>query len=309
MAPGPETKHAGMPTGTQLPSARTHIILARKAPVGVVFRRGPSKWVHVVKWNTDTDTFEHGQWFHGQMYPRRCDLSPSGDLLVYFCAKWSGRRIEEAEQMLEKKKAGALTYDLRLLLKRRPKARTEYTYAWTAVSKPPYLTALASRPQADRWHGGGLFTGIESKLFNHKPLVAIPHRDHLPVAYESQPNPDACGEDDLYIPCAFSETDGRSFRIGSTGTSGTALRPTSPRSERRFRGQNPKIKLVMNRSISMFKYKEDYSVVSGSHEVAVRADWADWDYSGRLLFARNGRLFVADLHAFPHVAETQLLQT
>ena len=48
--------------------------------------------------------------------------------MVYFCAKWSGRQIEEAEAMLEKRKAGALTHDLRLLLKRRPKARTEYTY-------------------------------------------------------------------------------------------------------------------------------------------------------------------------------------
>lgn len=307
MAPGPETKHAGMPTGTQLPSARTHIILARKAPVGVVFRRGPSKWVHVVKWNTDTDTFEHGQWFHGQMYPRRCDLSPSGDLLVYFCAKWSGRRIEEAEQMLEKKKAGALTYDLRLLLKRRPKARTEYTYAWTAVSKPPYLTALALWPKGDCWHGGGLFKGNRALWLNHKPLVAIPHRDHLPVGLRVEPNPDACGEDDPIYSMRLQRDGWKKLQDWKYRYVGHGFTTDQSEVREKISRQNPKIKLVMNRSISMFKYKEDYSVVSGSHEVAVRADWADWDYSGRLLFARNGRLFVADLHAFPHVAETQLL--
>ena len=71
-------------------------------------------------------TFEHGQWFHGQMYPRRSDLSPDGKFLVYFCAKWSKRRIEEAEAMLDKNKAGALTHDLCLLLKRnrRPELNT-----------------------------------------------------------------------------------------------------------------------------------------------------------------------------------------
>jgi len=100
-----------IPPSVSQPEARIHVILARKAPAGVIFRRGS------VKWNTDVDTFEYGQWFHGQMYPRRSDLSPNGKLLVYFCAKWSKRRIEEAELMLDKKRAGDLTHDLRLLLK------------------------------------------------------------------------------------------------------------------------------------------------------------------------------------------------
>jgi hypothetical protein len=81
------------------------------------------------------------------MYPRRSDLSPNGKLLVCFCAKWSKSRIEEVEAMLDKKKAAALPHDLRLLLKRKPKVGTEYSSAWTAVSKPPYLTALGLWPQ------------------------------------------------------------------------------------------------------------------------------------------------------------------
>ena len=56
-----ETIRGTVPAVSEQPSARIHVILARKAPVGVIFRRGSSKWVHIVKWNTDTDKFEHGQ--------------------------------------------------------------------------------------------------------------------------------------------------------------------------------------------------------------------------------------------------------
>ncbi len=39
------------------PPCRLSVILAREAPVGVIFRRGPAKW------------------FHGRIYERRSDLS------------------------------------------------------------------------------------------------------------------------------------------------------------------------------------------------------------------------------------------
>ena len=44
---------------------RLPVILARAAPIAVIFRRGPSKLVELIKWHTDTDTFERGQWFKG----------------------------------------------------------------------------------------------------------------------------------------------------------------------------------------------------------------------------------------------------
>jgi hypothetical protein len=69
-------------------SARIFVILARQAPTGVVFRRGPSKSVLLITWNTDHDIFEEGQWLKGRIYERRCDLSPEGDMLIYFAANW-----------------------------------------------------------------------------------------------------------------------------------------------------------------------------------------------------------------------------
>jgi len=286
------------------------VILARKAPVGVIFRRGSSKWVHIVKWNTDTDTFDHGQWFHGQMYPRRSDLSPNGKLLVYFCAKWSKRRIEEAEVMLDKARAGDLTHDLRLVLKRKPKVRTEYTYAWTAVSKAPYLTALALWPKGDCWHGGGLFKSNRVLWLNHKPLVAIPHRDHLPVALRVENNPSACGEDDPIYSMRL-ERDGwkkmQDWKYGWAGI-GHGFKTQQPEIWGKPSSKNPKAKLLMNRSISVFKYREAFSVIRGKEEVEIgRAEWADWDSAGRLVFARSGCLYAANLDAFPEIKATELV--
>jgi hypothetical protein len=53
---------------------RLYVILARKSPLGVVFRRGPSNQVLLIKWNTADDSFEYGQWLKGRIYERRCDL-------------------------------------------------------------------------------------------------------------------------------------------------------------------------------------------------------------------------------------------
>ena len=39
------------------PSTRLYVVLARKAPMGVVFRRGPSKQVLLVSWNMEKHEF------------------------------------------------------------------------------------------------------------------------------------------------------------------------------------------------------------------------------------------------------------
>lgn len=106
---------------------RIHVLLARDAPVGVVIRRGPSKSVATMLWDRRTDQFKLGQWLRGRIYERRCDLSPDGEHLIYFAmnGKWE----------------------------------SEAKGAWTAISRAPFLKALAMFPKGDCWHGGGLWTG------------------------------------------------------------------------------------------------------------------------------------------------------
>jgi hypothetical protein len=84
--------------------------------------------VEVIKWDTAEDSFEHGQWFHGRIYAERCGLSPNGRLFVYFARRYG--RVDEDQG---------------------------YEQTFTAVSRPPFLTALAMWPQGDTWGGGGRF--------------------------------------------------------------------------------------------------------------------------------------------------------
>jgi hypothetical protein len=109
----------------ETPPCRLFVITARDAPIAIVLRRGPSKWYHVLRWHTHNDTFEPGAWFHGRIYEERCDLSPDGSLMVYFCH------------------GGAW--------------RPDYTASWTAVSRAPWLHALALWPWGSTWGGGGRF--------------------------------------------------------------------------------------------------------------------------------------------------------
>lgn len=107
--------------------ARVHVLLASRAPYGVIIRRGPAKAVCTVGWDRSQDTFQVGQWLKGRIYERRSDLSPDGRYLIYFAmnGKWD----------------------------------SETRGSWTAISRAPYLKAIALFGKGDCWHGGGLFTG------------------------------------------------------------------------------------------------------------------------------------------------------
>lgn len=115
-------------------AARIHVLLASEAPVGLVIRRGPSKSVATLLWNRKADEFQLGQWLRGRIYERRCDLSPDGKHLLYFAmnGKW----------------------------------QSETRGSWTAISRAPFLKALAIFPKGDCWHGGGLWTGRQEYWLN-----------------------------------------------------------------------------------------------------------------------------------------------
>ena len=106
--------------------ARLHVLLASKAPLGLVFRRGPANAVCTFGWNRATDEFELGQWFRGRIYERRADLSPDGRHLIYFAR--GGLRHKETKG------------------------------SWTAISRAPWLHAVTLFGKGDCWQGGGLFT-------------------------------------------------------------------------------------------------------------------------------------------------------
>lgn len=114
--------------------ARIHVLLARAAPVGVIIRRGPAKYVCTMLWDRRRDEFRMGQWLKGRINERRSDLSPDGKYLIYFAmnGKW----------------------------------QSEVKGSWTAISRAPYLKAIALFPKGNCWYGGGLFTGKHTYWLN-----------------------------------------------------------------------------------------------------------------------------------------------
>jgi len=121
---------------TRKPAARVEAIIARNAAVAVIFRRGPSRLVRMLKWNLRNDRIEPGQWIEAGVHVTRCDVSPNGELVACFVASY----------------------------RRRPGT-------WTAISRPPFFTALAVWPKGDSWGGGGLFMSDRHFLLEHDERV------------------------------------------------------------------------------------------------------------------------------------------
>jgi hypothetical protein len=110
-------------TGT--PRPRIYCLAATRAPIVAVFRRGPSAWSHVGRWDLRARRYEPGAWLRGRIFPRRSDVSPDGRYLCYFAHQ--------------------------------PRATWEHGEAYVAVSRLPWLTALHAFPTAGTWSRGYRF--------------------------------------------------------------------------------------------------------------------------------------------------------
>ncbi len=138
---------------------RLHAILARAAPVAVVFRRGPAKRVAVCHWDLRTDRVSLGQWLEGRIYALRADLSPDGRHMISFAATYR------------------TTPD--------PWGRHDTGGSWTAISRAGWLKALVLWGKGDGWNGGGLFLDrrrywLNDGPFRHRLLESHSHFERVP---------------------------------------------------------------------------------------------------------------------------------
>ncbi|MBV9073048.1 MAG: hypothetical protein JOZ10_05395 [Acidobacteria bacterium] len=185
-----------------------------------------------------------------------------------------------------------------------------YTYAWTAVSKPPYLTALALWPKGDCWHGGGLFEDAKTVLLNHRPEVAKAHPDHMPKKLRVRLKEHVFGEDDPL----FSERldrDGwklkQEWKMENRGY--PQLFHTLQPEIRHKLSRDKKFLIQLTRSIKRLDYSEEFSVgvaTSAPTKNIERASWADWDQQGRFVFARDGKVFSAFIVDGAEIPEREL---
>ena len=101
-------------------ACRLHVLLAKNADTGIVFRRGPAAWWHILKWDLAKFTLERGAWLKGTLYPTRSAVSHDGKVIAYFAMHGS--------------------WD-----------------TYLALSKPPWLKALCAWKTAGTWTTGACF--------------------------------------------------------------------------------------------------------------------------------------------------------
>jgi len=270
------------------PSARLYCLLARDARVGVVFRRGPTRQVLLIRWNLENDTFQEGEWFKGRIYERRCDLSPKGDKLIYFAATYK-----------------------------------EPLFTWTAISKPPWLTAIALWPKGDGWNGGGYFESDDSIVLNHPPEQAKGHDESDTTGIRITAYAPYIGEDDTVhhhllhrsgwkfiqnVAWEKQPIKPREDLASLLKTYGIDYTPDPFWSEKGFIAEQPEVwckqhpggQLSLRMSLHGLGKKNQnwydlYFAITdqqgGEHSDLGPLDWAEWDSNGDLLFARKGCLF------------------
>jgi len=122
---------------------RIYCIPAAKAPIVAVFRRGPTNWSHVGRWDLGERQYEPGAWLGGRIFPRRSDLSPDGRFLCYFAHK--------------------------------PSATSEHGEAYVALSKLPWLTALHAFRTCGTWTRGYYFAEDEDSEHPEDAALPIPY--------------------------------------------------------------------------------------------------------------------------------------
>lgn len=268
------------------PATRLYGLVARRAPIAVIFRRGPTRQVELLRWDLTTNEVAAGQWLKGRIYERRSDLSPDGTLLAYFAGK----------------------YETPL--------RT-----WTAISRPPFLTALALWPKGDAWGGGGLFEDQGSFLLNHKPHEMTADSEHQPygLRVRSAGEWSGHGEDDPIQHVRLLRDGWRLIDNGTIAKDHGQRHPTWITFDppvRYRRGQKRGSVIELEYSLEGIRERQGrwyvVSFVIRTEDRILRdlgrSDWADWAPDGDLLVATEGRLYRLDGSSEASLSEAPLTE-
>jgi len=241
------------------PACRLFVVMAREARIAAIFCHSAKNLTRLIRWDLETDVLAPGQWFKGTVFDRFADLSPKGDYLIYYAAK----------------PAVELTPP-----------------AWTAVSRPPYFTALAMWPQARMDAGGGLFDADREIRLNHRAdemSLAKGFRLRKGMTVTKRAWDGSAGQD------MYHERLLRDGWVTDPETRYDVRNAVSPLYEKRSAtGAVLMMQSTRQGGPPGNRDRADYEVVLPDGMVWLRlntADWADWDRNGDLLVSQNGCLF------------------
>lgn len=261
-------------------TARLYAIIARSAASAVIFRRGPSHTTRMLLWDLKTDRIEEGQWIRAHIHERRCDLSPGGKYLVYFAAR-----------------------------------HREPMSAWTAISRPPWFTALAVWEKGDCQGGGGLFDDSAHLRLNHRPQSSHGGSDEwslqkgfrLPKRFNIAPLEEHSGwGEDNPIEMMRLARDGWRFaqeenkQTEPRDNEVSPLTCDAPITRWKDTALTRRCRLSLRVQVHAIREAQSRVLVETADIVDTegnvlrdlgRVDWADLDHNGDVLYARSGCLY------------------
>lgn len=258
------------------PPRRVSVFFASDAPVGVLLKRGPTDWVQLVKWDVQTDQFEAGQWMKARVDENSFDLSPDGRLIVYWARSNTKRDLRE----------------------------------WTAVSKPPYFTALALWPWIGSYFGGGFFES-STRLWistGGGEVKLHPNFEPCPLEVSTALKELSLRQRSIYQRRLLR----RGWRCIQAADEPMPLRSTAPKAMMRafreappikqpweiWEWQSPKGEII--RMLSYFspygRTKDTlfYQRLPNGEEQLIEYPVLDWDQRGRMVRVEGGKVFVAE---------------
>jgi hypothetical protein len=226
-----------------------------------VFRRGPTNWSHIGRWDLVFGRYEPGAWLAGRIFPRRSDISPDGRLLCYFAHK--------------------------------PSATWEHGEAYVALSKFPWVTALHAFATCGTWargyyfsEDGGCDDPKDAKLpipYGLRSIPIVQFANERRRGWEEAPDSPVRDPKDAWDQRRNARMQKRQTRGGrvlcveSLGWAGGEF--------------------GVDQAVDGLRVR--YSLQSdGDIELLDDVQWADWDRAGQLLVAtRSGKLQVRSLDA------------
>jgi hypothetical protein len=242
---------------------RVYVLPATQAPCALVFVRRNGWWI-LLRWSFDTGTLTQGASFKGKLYPRRCDLSPNGELFSYFALKGGG---------------GAWLGQDRVK-------------TYQAISRAPWLFALAAWAEAGTYTRGQHFIGKAGA----PPLAPAPHGDATPLTklglglLRTSVASYAIERRRGWVEAADCPTRGANDMWDERRA--VALEKARPVGVETLRLEDDG---VVDSAIGFDNRRPRYRWLRGKESLQIDdADWCDWDGAGRLLVACETSLRVLD---------------
>lgn len=240
--------------------ARLHILRSHGSSKSVIIRRKPSKCVHIISWDTDSDALTYGSWFSGRIYSERCDLSWDGRWMVYLAMGSGGN-------------------------------------TWNGICEPPLLRTVADVPNMGTWAGGGFFSDARTLRSNdvwhyNRSLSEFSKSKNIPFSIERMES----GGEVFPILSHRLERDGwkregdfgKDEKISLKHSTYSTLCLDDPGWSWRPTPEHPTLRMFY-RGYLVHGYTFEFSL-EGSNLLDPEVDWATWDSKGDLLVARHGSI-------------------